>query len=121
MTLSIWLITISLVVIVGMISYRSYEISSDKKIISDQKRLSCDKKVLTFFNKNIKLLNRLSNSVKKLPEWFLHQVHNIWKAVSRKVDFYFEKIKKNKSSDNRGSVSIYWQKVSEVRKKEDTE
>lgn len=121
MTLSIWLIIISAVVIIGMISYRSYEVILDKNLISEEKRLSCDKKVLTFFNKNIKLFNRLSRKFKKIPEVLIHKVHDFWKVISNKVDFYFDKIKRNKKDNNKGSVSIYWQKVSERRKSEDSE
>lgn len=121
MTLSIWLAIISSVVIIGMISYRSYEVIFDKNLISEQKRLSCDKKVLTFFNKNIKLLNRLSRKTKDVPEIIVHKVHDFWKVISNKVDFLFEKIKRNKKDNNKGSVSIYWQKVSESRKSEDSE
>jgi hypothetical protein len=120
MTLSIWLIIISLVVIVGMISYRSYELSYDKKLISDEKRLSCDKKVLTFLDKNIKLFNRLSDRLKMIPELFFHKIHDFWKVVSKKIDFHFDKAKKKKSENNKkGSISIHWQKFSENKDKED--
>lgn len=121
MTYLITIFGISLVLLFVMIAYRSYELSYNKEIISRQKLSNVDKKILTFYNKNIILLNRLYNSLKDLPKILSHKSHDVWEIFSKKVDTYFEKIKKSKSENNKGAVSFYWKSVSEVKGSRNTD
>jgi len=98
-----------------MIFHGYLELNYGKEIISRDKRQVADKKLLTFYKKNIILLDRLYLSLKKLPEITSHKSHDIWQVISKKADSYFARIKKNKSDNEKGSVSIYWQSVRESR------
>ena len=99
-----------------MIAYRSYELSYINMLgISFYADSDVDKKILTFYEKNIILLNRLSGRLANLPEIISYRSHDLWEFFSKKVDTYFERVKKNKSESSKGSVSIYWDSVSEVK------
>jgi hypothetical protein len=115
MTYLITIFGLALFFLIVMIAYRSYELSYNKELISRQKISKIDKKLLTFYDKNIILLNRLYGNINNLPEIVSHKSHGLWEMFAGKVDTYFEKIKKNKSENNKGSVSIYWKSVSEVK------
>jgi len=119
MTLLISFFGVSLLIVVSMIVYRTYELSYNKEFISNNKRELLDKKLLTFYEKNISLLskhlNALGLKVKKLPEITNHKLHDLWQVVSKKIDSRFEKIRNSKSKHEKGSVSVYWQSVSEGR------
>ena len=93
-----------------------FEIKHGKEIISRDKREVTDRKILTFYKKNIILLDRLYSALKQLPEKFGRKLHDLWKLVSEKVDSFFEKVKDSKSKNKKGSVSIYWKSVGEIRK-----
>jgi|AntRauTorckE6833_2_1112554.scaffolds.fasta_scaffold12959_3 hypothetical protein len=114
----IWLFLISLLVLVAMVFHGHLELNLGKEIISKDKRQVTDKKLLTFYKKNITLLDRLYSSLRKLPEISKQKSHDIWQVVSKKVDSYFAKVKKKKSDNEKGAVSIYWQSVRESRNSE---
>lgn len=101
---------------VGMIFHSYHELSSNKDASLRVKRKTVDNKILTFYQKNIILLNRLQSKLKSLPEVIKRKSHDLWQVVSNKIDSYFEKIKRNKNDNNKGSVSIYWQSVKEGKR-----
>lgn len=102
-----------------MISYRSYELVKGGKIFSDSFRQKSDEKVLTFLAKNIILLNRfyriIIRKISNLVKIILVRVHLIWKSLSKKGDSFFDRVKGKRVINNKGSVSLYWQSVSESR------
>ena len=111
-----WVFSVSLLVLISMILHGYFEIKHGKEIISRDKRQVADKKLLTFYKKNIILLDRLYSSLKQLPEKVGHKSHDIWQVISKRVDSYFDKVKNNKNNNKKGSVSVYWQSVGESRK-----
>jgi len=116
MIILIWVFSISLLILISMILNGYFEIKHGKEIISRDKREVTDRKILTFYKKNIILLDRLYSALKQLPEKFGRKLHDLWKLVSEKVDSFFEKVKDSKSKNKKGSVSIYWKSVGEIRK-----
>ncbi len=98
-----------------MIGYRSYELSSGKKLFSEEKRAKSDQKLLTFYHKNINLTNRFLINLKSNFQNFFHfvnqKLNNLWCLISKKVDGYFDRIKGKKEINKKGSVSLYWQSV----------
>jgi hypothetical protein len=107
---------LSLFFLLLMIAYRSYELSYNKELISREKINVFDKKLLTFYDKNIILLNRFYDVLRNLPMVSSHKIHDLWEGFSKTVDSRFEKIKRSKSENNKGSVSIYWKSVSQVKR-----
>lgn len=105
-----------------MVSYRSYEITTSKQILSDSFRYKSDRKVLTFLGKNIILFNRFyyraASKVVKVPEVAGHKSHDVWQSFSRRVDMFFEKVKGKKPMNKKGAVSLYWQSVSQDKDSE---
>lgn len=116
MTYLIYISLVSLLLIISMVSYRSYEINRGKELIAYSTRKKSDEKVLTFLDKNIILLGRIyqriSVELSKLPEIAADKMHYVWKVISQKGDLFFDKIRGKRPMNNRGSVSLYWQSVS---------
>jgi hypothetical protein len=97
MTISIWFFAVSAVILISMISYRNYELSSGKSLISIEKRRSIDNKTLRFIGKCNLFLKKtvifVKNKCVKLSDVVHVFLHKAWKFISEKVDKYFDRLK----------------------------
>ena len=111
----IWIFSISAVLIVGMISYRKYEIVSGEEIFSAEKRLKSDLFILTktkiVFGFLEVFFSRLLNLFKDVPNVLHRLLHRIWRYFSSSVDRYFDKFRHHREGGKKGSISLYWQNL----------
>lgn len=113
MTILIWVFSISAVLLIIMISYRGYELSSGKRFVSDEKRSHVDDKTLRSIGRANLRLKKMSRSVKnsliKVSEKSHIIMHNTWVRLSGKVDRYFDKLRGRHGTGKRGIISLYYQ------------
>jgi hypothetical protein len=113
----IWFFGISLLLIIIMIIYRSFELKSGKNIISSEKREKMDfglikffQNVETFVEKNLKLLKIKTLDIFHESHVFLHK---LWNYIANKVDVYFHRMKGKRQAHKKGAISLYWKSVAE--------
>ncbi len=98
-----------------MILYRLYEISSGKKIISDNFRKQTNVFILenfySFLDWIYKINNKINSFLSIIPQKIQGFLHFLWQKISNKIDRYFEKIRNHKKDGKKRKVSVYWQRV----------
>lgn len=96
-----------------MISYRGYELSSGKELISTEKRRATDEKTLRQIGRTNLFLKKVLKKTKVVVLKLLDKVHDAthwtWVTFSRKVDQYFDKLRGRRGTGKRGIISLYYQ------------
>ena len=94
------ILLISVLIILGMLFYRSYELKSGKVIISERIRAKGSEKVLNFavfVSKNfIDIKVKTIKFFKELPYKTQLFLHDIWIKTYPKIDAYFHGLKGRK-------------------------
>jgi len=119
MSALIWIFGISVILIIGMVSYRKYELASGRNLISLNIRTKADAFVIKVSEKISQLLGKLGHKIKKLlmkiPDKMHTVLHRVWVFLSEKIDRYFHKMSgrrgTGRGTGKRGAVSLYWQEA----------
>jgi len=100
MNILLIILGLSIIILLGMLFYRNYELKSGKDIIPNKIRVKGSEKVLDlifFVTKNfIEIRTKVIKFWKELPDKTHLFLHDIWIKTYPKIDAYFHRLKGRK-------------------------
>jgi hypothetical protein len=101
MNLSLIILSLAVIAVFFIISFRFYEFHSGKFLLSKELRFRIEKQLTDFykslFNWMTNFFHQTQIFLKNLPTVITHTLHFLWRKFSKKVDDFFIRIRrKNK-------------------------